>query len=504
MGVAARIPTGMPVPLATHLAAGQLVDSVVEEAVVGGDHGDDVQTESVDFAEADLHSVPFSPKEGEMRVSSVLHHLVAVSTELQLGAVFTSHQSLQMGGVEEPGMDSDCDTDSVHSEHSAHSVDSGLEESGHSNLEVEGGIVMGELIYENTSALKSNAYLTPVTTAIEKYQFGGHAEEEEEEEDDNDAAEKSDDEEEEEEEEEKQDSDEEGVLFPPLDLTSNNSHQGERSSNKLWGVRSHGGAANGLLGPQVVRTSNPTEDKIAKEIRELKEREEELVRRREMSKSPTTTTTTTSVHPRNPSPSLASTTRPSSPVKSTPTIKSSPPSPSHAPPHHHVVQEKPKSSEKFNPSNYRPLLPPGGARPRIMEDFISNGGRVTAFAPPDPAKELVTLRKPTVHKSVPKVQAPTALARQPTGTVLDKIQAELAETRRREEELKRSRRQQLSRSQPDLTKVLPTGPEKTFEHCPDPESPSEDEDEPSSLLQTRGKSALISVWESRIQSEQTA
>ena len=24
--------------------------------------------------------------------------------------------------------------------------------------------------------------------------------------------------------------------------------------------------------------------------------------------------------------------------------------------------------------------------------------RVTAFAPPDPAKELVTLRKPTVHK----------------------------------------------------------------------------------------------------------
>ena len=33
------------------------------------------------------------------------------------------------------------------------------------------------------------------------------------------------------------------------------------------------------------------------------------------------------------------------------------------------------SSEKFNPSNYRPLLPPGGVRPRIMEDFISNGGR---------------------------------------------------------------------------------------------------------------------------------
>ena len=59
--------------------------------------------------------------------------------------------------------------------------------------------------------------------------------------------------------------------------------------------------------------------------------------------------------------------------------------------------------------------------------------RVTAFAPQDHAKELVTLRKPTVYKvtmmtagkknkrlvdlasifqSVPKVQAPTALARQ--------------------------------------------------------------------------------------------
>ena len=47
---------------------------------------------------------------------------------------------------------------------------------------------------------------------------------------------------------------------------------------------------------------------------------------------------------------------------------------------------------------------------------------------------------------------------QPTGTVLDKIQAELAETRRREDELKRSRRQQLSRSQPDLTKVRKLGP----------------------------------------------
>jgi len=372
----------------------------------------------------------------------------------------------------------------------------------------------GELIYENTAVLKSNAYLTPVTTAIEKYQFGGHEEEDEDEDDDDAGGEKEEDEVEEEEEEEEDPKDSEGVAvpFPPLDLTSNSSSDGvERSSSKLWGVRSNGGA-NGLLGPQVIRTSNPTEDKIAKEIRELKEREEELLRRREMSKSPTTTTTTSLQSPPTSAstPNLtvvpSSTAKPSSPAKSAPSTKSSSPAMATPSPVSPQAQEKPRPSEKFNPSNYRPLLPPGGARPRIMEDFISNGGRVTAFAPQDHTKELVTLRKPTVHKSVPKVQAPTALARQPTGTVLDKIQAELAETRRREDELKRSRRQQLSRSQPDLTKVLPTGPEKTFEHCPEPDSPSEEEEEeePSSLLQTRGKSALISVWESRIQSEQTA
>merc|ERR1719295_843059 len=161
-----------------------------------------------------------------------------------------------------------------------------------------------------------------------------------------------------------------------------------------------------------------------------------------MSKSPTTTTTTSVQSPTSAStitPTFAqpSTTKATSPAKSAPSTTSSSPSPPMAKPSplspQLQVQEKPKSSEKFNPSNYRPLLPPGGPRPRIMEDFISNGGRVTAFAPPDPAKELVTLRKPTVHKSVPKVQAPTALARQPTGTVLDKIQAELAETRRRVE-----------------------------------------------------------------------
>ena len=164
---------------------------------------------------------------------------------------------------------------------------------------VEGGGMHEELIYENTAALKSNAYLTPVTTAIEKYQFGGHEEEDEDEDDDNAGENKEEDEEDEEEEEEDEDDDEEknsegvAVPFPPLDLTNSNSDGVERSSSKLWGVRSHGGA-NGLLGPQVnispvierpsnfilsfsmifpqvVRTSNPTEDKIAKEIRWLKE-----------------------------------------------------------------------------------------------------------------------------------------------------------------------------------------------------------------------------------------
>ena len=158
----------------------------------------------------------------------------------------------------------------VCSEDSAHSIDSGLEESGHSNLEVktstiftmikmrnaskvEGGGVDGELIYENTAVLKSNAYLTPVTAAIEKYQFGGHEEEDDDEDDDDAVEEKEEDEAEEEEEEEEDQKGSEGVAvpFPPLDLTSNSSSDGvERSSSKLWGVRSHGGA-NGLLGPQV-------------------------------------------------------------------------------------------------------------------------------------------------------------------------------------------------------------------------------------------------------------
>ena len=45
----------------------------------------------------------------------------------------------------------------------------------------------------------------------------------------------------------------------------------------------------------------------------------------------------------------------------------------------------------------------------------------------------------------------SSVTRQSPGNVLDKIQAELAETKRREEELRRARRE-MFRSQPDLSK----------------------------------------------------
>ena len=54
---------------------------------------------------------------------------------------------------------------------------------------------------------------------------------------------------------------------------------------------------------------------------------------------------------------------------------------------------------------------------------------------------------------MPKVSPPVSSSglRQ-TGNVLDKIQAELAETKRREEELRRQRRS-MTRSQPDLSNI---------------------------------------------------
>ena len=52
------------------------------------------------------------------------------------------------------------------------------------------------------------------------------------------------------------------------------------------------------------------------------------------------------------------------------------------------------------------------------------------------------------------------------GNVLDKIQAELAETKRREDELKRQRRH-MSRSQPDLSKVEAATEDSNIEEDPE-------------------------------------
>ena len=65
---------------------------------------------------------------------------------------------------------------------------------------------------------------------------------------------------------------------------------------------------------------------------------------------------------------------------------------------------------------------------------------------------------------MPKVSPPvgSSVTRQSPANVLDKIQAELAETKRREEELRKARRE-MFRSQPDLSRVredtATTGPQ---------------------------------------------
>ena len=129
---------------------------------------------------------------------------------------------------------------------------------------------------------------------------------------------------------------------------------------------------------------------------------------------------------------------------------------------------------------------------------------------------------------MPKVSPPvgSSVTRQSPGNVLDKIQAELAETKRREDELRRARRA-MFRSQPDLSKVTEdtalTDPEQTEDNQSDSDievsfvlspvcslqSPElrglyYQEDDTPSLMHTRGKSALISVWENRIQCEKAA
>jgi len=358
-------------------------------------------------------------------------------------------------GEMRPGSESDCD-----------SLDSGLE-TGNSNLETSENFLeseetdsatesyskrevsesplsdLSESIYENAAVLKSSM-MTPVTNTIEKYEFGLNDEEDI--------------------------SGEEGVAeagdtfeavsFQDLEVFDKPTEPAKKS----WGVRREN-----LAQSQLQRSLNPTEEKIAKEIRELKEREEELVRAREEK------------------------TRPSS------AEEEEPPSPASS---LQSDQEKPlplsdsnedKSEKKFNPNLYRPVIL--SPRPGIMQNFIANRGKVTAFKKTD---TVVQLRKPQVYKSVPKVSPPvgSSVTRQTPGNVLDKIQAELAETKRREEELRRARRD-LVRSQPDLTKLQEMNDQESGENY----SESDVEEDTPSLLYTRGKSALISVWESRIQCE---
>jgi len=347
-----------------------------------------------------------------------------------------------------PGSESDCD-----------SLDSGLE-TGNSNLETsENGFLeseetdsateslskrevsesplsdLSEEIYQNAAVLKSASMMTPVTNTIEKYEFGLNDEEEvSAEERVNDAGDPF-----------------EAVSFQDLEVFDKPTEPAKKS----WGVRREN-----LAQSQLQRSLNPTEEKIAKEIRELKEREEELVRAREEK----------------------------------PISLSSEESQDASPPPSLLSQEVESVSEKkFNPNLYRPVIL--SPRPGIMQSFIANRGKVTAFKKAD---TVVQLRKPQVYKSVPKVSPPvcSSATRQTPGNVLDKIQAELAETKRREEELRRARRD-MFRSQPDLSKVMEDVAGESGENF----SESDVEDDTPSLMHTRGKSALISVWERRIQCE---
>jgi len=364
-------------------------------------------------------------------------------------------------------MESDCE-----------SVDSGLE-TGNSNLEPsDNGFMEGdsdsisdgfdkpdgtvsydlqnsdnsESIYENAAILKSSNFVKPISSTLEKYEFGQN----------DDARSDS-----------LGDESNESVVFQDIEDFDKPVTDVE-SKTISWGVR----IGNFPQSPSP-RQNNPTEDKIAKEIRELKEREEELIRLRKAQ---------TAVNASSPSPSPS----PEVPVaisQPSPTPKSSP--------------SKSSPSDKFNPNLYRPVIVP--PRPRIMQDFIANKGKVTAFTQPD--NTVIQLRKPQVHKSVPKVSPPVGSVRQSTGSVLDKIQAELAETKKREDELRKARRD-MFRSQPDLSKILEKEKlaDEKVEENDDVEHQLADSDneETPSLLHTRGKSSLISVWENRIQCEKAA
>lgn len=334
--------------------------------------------------------------------------------------------------------------DDMDSEDDCISLDSGLETSGQT--------LESESIYENAAVLKSTNLVKSVTPTLEKYQFGLNEDFEH---------------------FTVADSDEVDDLDKVV-VTG-----GDRGVT--WGVRTSHSPPQQVMrtGSPFDRSTNPTEDKIAKEIREMKEREEELKRNQE-----SRTVVTPGASGQNE------------------------PTPKHA------------NSDKFNPSNYQPqILHPEKktttlGRPRIMEEFLQSGGKVTPFISPSPPEPqpTVQLRKPQVHKAVPKVSPPAPSGqRQASGllvSVQDKIQAEVAESLAREEELRKRRRSMVGAGEEvkedrledqDQVDAEEDGEEQEeigSEVEPDIQVPA---DHPS-LMHIRGKSALISVWEDRIQS----
>lgn len=349
--------------------------------------------------------------------------------------------------------------DDMDSEDDCISLDSGLETSGQA--------LESESIYENAAVLKSANLVksvTAVTPTLEKYQFGLNE-------------------------------DFEHFTVAESDV-GNGEDKGDVTGGDrgvTWGVRSTHSPPQPTIrtGSPFDRSTNPTEDKIAKEIREMKEREEELVRIRER------------------------------------TVVTPAPAPASGASGGTAVMEssaKQSNSDKFNPSNYQPqILHPdkkatstsslgSNGRPRIMEEFLSSGGKVTPFAalsPPQPSP-VVQLRKPQVHKTVPKVSPPAPSGqRQASGllvSVQDKIQAEVKESLAREEELRKRRRStvEIREEEAEHDKVEEkdeVGEEEVVEQkdIVDLEHETVPRDHPS-LMHIRGKSALISVWENRIQS----
>lgn len=424
-----------------------------------------------------------------MRLSEIIPTLNAVS-KLQL-------QAQQQSAMN----DSDCE-----------SLDSGLE-TGNSGLETsENGFVtngdtdsvtdneddkndsaesnlsdFSEGIYENAAILKStNMSIAAEISTLEKYEFGNETinnstddfNEEDEEEIEEPAGDDLD-----------SDSDikTEPVSFQDIE---NFESPPVESIKKSWGVRQDSVS----LRESSERSSNPTEEKIAKEIRELKEREEELARLREEQQSAASVNTDTDDASSEVSEVVSEKIiEEEKPVKITSNnIK--------------PISSNNNNSSKFNPAHYGPCIMPSRPKAGIMQNFINNKGKVNAFKTTD---TIVTLRKPQVYKSVPKVSPPvgSTMTRR-DGNVIDKIQAELAETKRREDELRRQRRD-MFRSQPDLRSIEDRVEEGenlenngNLAECSG-SSDAEEEDAPS-MVCTRGKSALISVWENRIQCEKAA